>query len=87
MIAPPLQKRNGAPLLQAGAHAGRKPDAQGGEIRRAYARGTDVEPILEKARLDGGGAIDPIGAYRASGYRAKVSQKLPPVARSGSGNV
>jgi L-rhamnose isomerase/sugar isomerase len=48
---------------------------------------TDVEPILKKARLDDGGAIDPIAAYRASGYRAKVAEKRPAVARGGSGIV
>jgi L-rhamnose isomerase/sugar isomerase len=48
---------------------------------------TDVEPILKKARLDEGGAIDPIAAYRASGYRAKVAEKRPAVARGGSGIV
>jgi L-rhamnose isomerase / sugar isomerase len=48
---------------------------------------TDVEPILRKARLDDGGAIDPIAAYRASGYRAVVAEKRPAVARGGSGIV
>jgi L-rhamnose isomerase/sugar isomerase len=47
----------------------------------------DVEPILKKARLDEGGAIDPIAAYRASFYRAKVAEKRPTVARGGSGIV
>jgi L-rhamnose isomerase / sugar isomerase len=47
----------------------------------------DVEPILQKARLDTGGAIDPIGAYRASGYRAGLHNMRPAVARSGSGIV
>lgn len=56
------------------------------EILKAGFR-TDVEPILRKARLDDGGAIDPIGAYRASGYRAKLAEKRPPVARGGSGIV
>ena len=30
---------------------------------------TDVSPILAMARLRSGGAIDPVAAYRASGYR------------------
>ena len=47
----------------------------------------DVEPILQRARLDDGGAIDPIAAYRASGYRAQVAGKRPAVARGGSGIV
>ena len=34
---------------------------------------TDVEPILAMARLKSGGAIDPVEAYRASGYRDKVA--------------
>jgi L-rhamnose isomerase/sugar isomerase len=33
---------------------------------------TDVEPILAMARYEAGGAIAPVAAYRASGYRAKV---------------
>jgi L-rhamnose isomerase/sugar isomerase len=48
---------------------------------------SDVEPILKKARLDEGGAIDPIAAYRASFYRAKVAEKRPAAARGGSGIV
>ncbi|MEY4761575.1 MAG: hypothetical protein RLZZ200_1431 [Pseudomonadota bacterium] len=36
-------------------------------LRQAYR--TDVSPILARARVDAGGAIDPIAAYRASGYR------------------
>ena len=47
----------------------------------------DVDPILKKTRLDAGGAIDPIAAYRASGYRAGLASKRPAVARSGSGFV
>lgn len=47
----------------------------------------DVEPILRKARLDSGGATDPIGAYRDSGYRAGLHNMRPAVARSGSGIV
>lgn len=31
---------------------------------------TDVDPILARARLETGGAIDPIVTYRASRYRA-----------------
>jgi L-rhamnose isomerase/sugar isomerase len=48
---------------------------------------TDVGPILAMARHRAGGAIDPVAAYRASGYRAaKVSQR-PAVARRGAGIV
>ncbi len=48
---------------------------------------TDVEPILAMARLDAGGAIDPIAAYRASGYRAKVAEERPKASGSGGGIV
>jgi len=47
----------------------------------------DVDPILKKARLDSGGAIDPIVAYRASGYRAHVAALRPAVSRPSSGIV
>lgn len=49
---------------------------------------TDVSPILAMARLRAGGAIDPVAAYRASGYREKAAVKRPPKAgASGSGIV
>jgi L-rhamnose isomerase / sugar isomerase len=49
---------------------------------------TDVSPILAIARLRAGGAIDPVAAYRASGYREQVAVKRPPKAgASGSGIV
>ncbi|KQT85094.1 L-rhamnose catabolism isomerase [Aurantimonas sp. Leaf443] len=48
---------------------------------------TDVEPILAEARRRAGGAIDPIAAYRASGYRRKVAETRPAVAGSGGGIV
>ena len=48
---------------------------------------TDVEPILAMARLEAGGAIDPIAAYRASGYRAQVAQVRPAVSGAGGGIV
>jgi L-rhamnose isomerase/sugar isomerase len=48
---------------------------------------TDVEPILALARLKAGGAIDPIGAYRASGYRGKVAAERPAVRGTGGGIV
>ncbi len=47
---------------------------------------TDVEPILAMARLEAGGAIDPIATYRAAGYRAKVSNERPSVV-GGSGGI
>ncbi|MBT9386198.1 L-rhamnose catabolism isomerase [Pseudooceanicola sp. CBS1P-1] len=54
-------------------------------LRRAFR--TDVEPILARARLDAGGAIDPIRAYRAAGYRAQVTARRPKVAGGGGGIV
>ena len=48
---------------------------------------TDVEPILAMARLEGGGAIDPVATYRAAGYRAKVARERPAVASGGGGIV
>lgn len=55
-------------------------------LKRAFR--TDVGPILAMARLRAGGAIDPVAAYRASGYRDRVAVKRPPKAgASGSGIV
>ena len=48
---------------------------------------TDVEPILAMARLNNGGAIDPIAAYRASRYRRKVAAIRPAIASGGGGIV
>jgi L-rhamnose isomerase/sugar isomerase len=38
---------------------------------------TDVSPILAEARCRNGAAVDPIGAYRASGYRKQAAQLRP----------
>ena len=48
---------------------------------------TDVEPILAMARLRAGAAIDPIAAYRASGYRARVAALRPKASGGGGGIV
>ncbi|WP_082666107.1 L-rhamnose catabolism isomerase [Aureimonas sp. AU4] len=48
---------------------------------------TDVEPLLAEARRREGGAIDPIRAYRTSGYRQRVATERPAVAGSGGGIV
>ena len=48
---------------------------------------TDVEPILAMARLRKGGAIDPVAAYRASGYRGRVAAVRPKSAAGGGGIV
>ncbi|MFD9899435.1 L-rhamnose catabolism isomerase [Mesorhizobium sp. NPDC059025] len=54
-------------------------------LKAAYR--TDVDPILAMARLKRGGAIDPVSAYRASGYRAKVAAERPAIAAAGGGIV
>ena len=48
---------------------------------------TDVEPILAMARFEAGGAIDPVCAYRASDYRAKVAAIRPISSGAGGGIV
>jgi L-rhamnose isomerase/sugar isomerase len=48
---------------------------------------TDVGPILAMARHRAGGAIDPVAAYRASGYRKAKAAERPPVAGGGAGIV
>ncbi|MCW5720202.1 MAG: L-rhamnose catabolism isomerase [Devosia sp.] len=54
------------------------------QLRHAFR--TDVEPILALARLEAGGAIDPLATYRAAGYRAKVAEIRPEV-EGGSGGI
>lgn len=48
---------------------------------------TNVEPILAMARFEAGGAIDPVQAYRAAGYRRKVAQTRPKVSGASGGIV
>ncbi len=48
---------------------------------------TDVEPILARARILKGGAVDPVAAYRASGYRAEVAAARPASTAGGGGIV
>jgi L-rhamnose isomerase/sugar isomerase len=55
------------------------------ELKRAFT--TDVSPLLAVARLRAGGAIAPIEAYRASGYRARKAEERPPVAGTSAGIV
>ncbi|MEM7694634.1 MAG: L-rhamnose catabolism isomerase [Pseudomonadota bacterium] len=38
---------------------------------------TDVSPILAQARMQAGGALDPIATYRASGYRTQKAAERP----------
>ncbi|MEO6248489.1 MAG: TIM barrel protein [Sphingomicrobium sp.] len=42
-------------------------------LRKAYR--TDVTPLLARVRADAGGAIDALGAYRASGWRMRKAQE------------
>ena len=48
---------------------------------------TDVSPILEKARLNSNGPIDPLYCYRKSKYRSIVSEVRPIIAPGSSGIV
>ncbi len=48
---------------------------------------TNVEPILAMARFEAGGAIDPVRAYRAAGYRRKVAQVRPKISGASGGIV
>jgi L-rhamnose isomerase/sugar isomerase len=48
---------------------------------------TDVGPILAMARLRAGGAIDPLVAYRSSGYRRRMAERRPADTRSSAGIV
>ena len=48
---------------------------------------TDVTPLLQKVRQDAGGAIDPVGAYRASAYRKQAAEERPAVQGGGGGIV
>lgn len=47
---------------------------------------TDVQPILKMARLRQHAAIDPIAAYRASGYRQAIGA-IRPAKQAGSGGI
>jgi L-rhamnose isomerase/sugar isomerase len=46
-------------------------------LRRAY--NTDVAPILAMARVEAGGAIDVLAAYRETGWRERKAQERKPV--------
>jgi L-rhamnose isomerase/sugar isomerase len=48
---------------------------------------TDVGPILAMARLRSGAALDPVGAYRASGYRAQKTGQRPARAGASSSGI
>ncbi len=53
-------------------------------LQRAFQ--TDVTPILQRLRFDAGGAIDPLGVFRTSGYRLRVAEERP-AAAAGSGGI
>jgi L-rhamnose isomerase/sugar isomerase len=48
---------------------------------------TDVSPILAQARVSRGAALDPVAAYRASGYRAECGRNRPGKQSLGGGIV
>jgi L-rhamnose isomerase/sugar isomerase len=48
---------------------------------------TDVAPILAMARRRAGGAVDPVAAYRQSGYRKHKADERPASVRQGAGIV
>ena len=57
-----------------------------GTLKAAY--NLDVEPILQMARHQAGGAIDPVATFRNSGYRAQCAKNRPADPnQSGSGIV
>ncbi|WP_298873373.1 L-rhamnose catabolism isomerase [uncultured Bradyrhizobium sp.] len=55
------------------------------ELKRAFT--TDVSPLLAVARMRAGGAIAPLAAYRASGYRAQKARERPVVGGTSAGIV
>jgi L-rhamnose isomerase/sugar isomerase len=55
------------------------------ELKRAFT--TDVGPLLSIVRHRKGAAIDPLAAYRASGYRAACAARRPVRAAGGGGIV
>jgi L-rhamnose isomerase/sugar isomerase len=38
---------------------------------------TDVTPLLQAIRMEAGGAVEPVLAYRASGYRQQMAALRP----------
>ena len=56
-----------------------------GALKAAFV--TDVSPILAEARRRAGGAIAPVAALRASGWRAAAARERPAVAPGSAGIV
>lgn len=54
-------------------------------LKQAYR--TDVEPVLAMARMEDGGAINPVATYRASGYRINKGNERPSLGGTSSGIV
>lgn len=54
-------------------------------LKKAYT--ADVTPIMAMARIRKGAAIDPVGAFRESGYRAACAAERPAVSASGGGII
>jgi len=54
-------------------------------LKEAYE--CDVRPLLAMARTRSGGAIDPIAAYRASGWRAQCAERRPVPRRTTAGGI
>lgn len=48
---------------------------------------TDVSPILARARMLRGGAVDPIVLYRVSGYRQQAARARPPQSTTTGGGI
>lgn len=54
-------------------------------LKRAFT--TDVQPILARARLQKGAAIDPVAVYRKSAYRTECANRRPAAQNFGGGIV
>jgi L-rhamnose isomerase / sugar isomerase len=76
-----LVDRNALSLAQA------ESDVLGGHLLIKQAFITDVSPILAEARRRKAGAVDPIGVYRASGYRNQKAQERPASTTASAGIV
>ncbi len=62
-------------------------DVLGGHLIVKQAFIADVSPILAEARRRKGGAIDPIGVYRASAYRRHKAKERPAASGTSAGIV
>jgi L-rhamnose isomerase/sugar isomerase len=54
-------------------------------LKQAFS--ADVQPILARARLDKGAAIEPVQTYRSSAYRTQCARNRPATGGSRSGIV